>query len=145
MQKRPIKPQAPAHSLIHGDEIYFGHPEHGLLCGRVVAVGRDGCQVAHELAGDAKYLPVTWEQIHGHKARAERKFVVVDQGEDGAIVEDEHGKRAYLHGEIPADESSEDLNQQPLRKAWGNSIEDRLARLEELVASMQTKSWVKNV
>ena len=137
--KHPVKPQSSAHSVIHGDEVYFQHDEHGPLCGRVVAVGKDGCQVAHELAGEAKYLPITWEQIHGHKARAERQFVVVDQGEDGAIVEDDAGRRAYLHGAIPAadadDELDEDVNP-PLRKAWGESVEDRLTRLERLVATL---------
>ena len=135
MQKRPLKPQAPTHSVIHGDEVYFHHAEHGPLCGRVVAVGRDGCQVAHELAGDAKFLPVTWDRIHGHKTRAERKFVLVDQGEDGAIVEDETGQRAFLRGELPANESAEELNP-PLRKAWGESVEDRLSRLERMVARL---------
>jgi len=130
MQKRPLKPQAPTHSVIHGDEVYFHHAEHGPLCGRVVAVGRDGCQVAHELAGDAKFLPVTWDRIHGHKTRAERKFVLVDQGEDGAIVEDEDGKRAFLRGELPAEDDPDEPVDEPVRKACGHPVEDRLPRLD---------------
>lgn len=132
MQQRPLNPQQPSHSVIHGDEIYFSHDEHGPLTGRVVAVGRHGCQVAHELAGDAKYMPVTWDRIHGHKARAQRKFMIVDQGEDGAIVEDESGKRAFVLGDMPEDDDTDP----PLAKSWGLTIEDRLTRLEALVAQL---------
>jgi predicted ABC-type ATPase len=130
MSKRPLQPQTPTHSVIHGDEIYFQHARHGPLTGRVVAVGRDGCQVAHELAGEAKYLPVTWDAIHGHKARAQRQFVLVDQGEDGAIVEDETGQRAFLRGELPAEDDPDEPVDEPVRKACGHPVEDRLPRLD---------------
>ena len=130
MSKRPLQPQTPTHSVIHGDEIYFQHARHGPLTGRVVAVGRDGCQVAHELAGEAKYLPVTWDAIHGHKARAQRQFALVDQGEDGAIVEDETGQRAFLRGELPAEDDPDEPVDEPVRKACGHPVEDRLPRLD---------------
>jgi hypothetical protein len=102
--------------VVLGDELYFHHGEHGPLCGRVAALGEHGVQIEHELAGDARYFPVPWEKIHGHKARKKRRFLLVDRGEDGAIAEDEDGRRVFIRGEIPEDETDGEPGE-PLAKA----------------------------
>jgi hypothetical protein len=107
---RAIKPASPEPGgVAPGDELYFHHPEHGPLCGRVAALGEHGVRIEHTLAGEERYFRVPWEQVHGHKARAERRFVLVDRGEDGAIAEDEDGRRVFIRGEIPEDDGREPL------------------------------------
>jgi hypothetical protein len=129
------KPSTPRHSLIHDDVVYFHHPEHGPLYGRVCGKpGEHGCHVEHELAGEQRYFQVPHESIVGRKQSAQRRFVIVDRGEDAAIVEDEHGERRFVVGDLPEDDD------EPLQKAWGHSIEDRLSRLEALVAALQPET-----
>jgi hypothetical protein len=95
------------HSVVEGDDLYFQHPEHGVASGRVVAVGQHGVQVSHESVPEP--LKVRWESVLGHKARAQRKLVVIDKGEDGSIAEDESGKRVYINGRIPESDPREPL------------------------------------
>ncbi|NCA72633.1 MAG: hypothetical protein EOM91_21770 [Sphingobacteriia bacterium] len=47
---------------------------------------------------DGKRVPVKWEHILGHKERLGFGARVVDQGDDGAIVEDDNGQRHYMEG-----------------------------------------------
>lgn len=75
-----------------GDEIYFNHPT-GPQCGRVAAYGKHGVTVHH--AG--KPHSVKWEHILGHKKRANKKYNIIDEGEDGLIVGDAAGKRKFLN------------------------------------------------
>jgi hypothetical protein len=93
-QKPTAKPKTSSipHSAIPGDEVYFQHPEHGILSGKVLSAGEHGCVLQHK-HGRRR---VTWEEVHGHKKRAEHALSVVDQGEDGFIAEDRHGKRVFV-------------------------------------------------
>jgi hypothetical protein len=88
-------------SVIEGDELYFQHPTRGVSSAQVRSVGKHGVRVADDEAPEG--LPVRWEHVLGHKARAQRKLVVIDKGEDGSIAEDESGKRVYINGRIPGD------------------------------------------
>jgi hypothetical protein len=98
-QKRP----APNPNVIDGDVLYFQHKDHGALSGRVHAVGKDGVTVAHE-TGEDGFHRVPWADVLGHKERRARKLTLVERGEDGAIAEDEDGKRVFVEGEIPEEE-----------------------------------------
>lgn len=85
-----------------GDEVFFhfkGQPK----CGKVVAVGRHGCTVDHQ--GEPHKLK--WEHLAGHKSRAPQEYKVLEHGEDGVIVENQHGQRRYLG--IPPDAKEEQL------------------------------------
>lgn len=74
-----------------GDEVFFHH--RGAPCvGKVLAAGRHGCTLEHE---GAKHR-VKWEKIAGHKSRAPQQYRVLHEGEDGVIVENQHGKRRFL-------------------------------------------------
>jgi hypothetical protein len=95
------------HSVIEGDELYFQHPTRGVSCAAVRSVGKHGVRVSDDEAPEG--LPVRWEHVLGHKARAQRKLVVVDKGEDGSIAEDESGKRVYINGRIPGEAPSAPL------------------------------------
>lgn len=74
-----------------GDEVYFhykGEPK----TGKVVCAGRHGCIVDE----GGKRHKLKWHQLAGHKSRTPMHYRVVDQGEDGIIVECQHGKRRLL-------------------------------------------------
>lgn len=86
--------------VIVGDEVYYHHPEHGVLSGPVASTGKDGVMVRQ---GDDHH-GVLWESLLGHKRRHIRRLRVVERGEDGFIAEDEDGKRSYYSGEAPPDE-----------------------------------------
>lgn len=101
-----------------GDSVYFRHREKGVSFGRVTAHGRDGATCCDD---DGQTYQVPWADVLGHRARKQRAVTVVDRGEDGAIVEDESGRRAYLHGELDALEGEEppgaEEADEPMRKA----------------------------
>lgn len=79
------------------DHIYFSHKS-GPKSGRVLCHGKHGAVVRCD---ENKRHKVRWEQVLGHKERVEHKLKMVDRGEDGAIVEHEDGRRAFVAGEIP--------------------------------------------
>lgn len=79
-----------------GDELYFHHAGEP-RSGRVVAHGKHGCT----LDCDGKHHPVKWDRVLGHKKRASQHYSVVDQGEDGMIVEDASGKKRFIS--VPGD------------------------------------------
>ncbi|HET7675398.1 MAG TPA: zeta toxin family protein [Gammaproteobacteria bacterium] len=80
-----------------GDHIYFQAAD-GPLAGQVKAVGEHGCTVCC----DGRNHLVKWRHVLGHKQRMQHAVRIVDQGEDGALVEDEDGRRRYLAGKIAA-------------------------------------------
>lgn len=98
------KPSVPGRHIVDGDVVYFRHEQHGPLSGRVVCVGKDGVTIAHE-TGDDGHHRVLWGDLLGHKERRQRRLTIVDRGEDGGIAVDEDGKRVFVEGELPEDES----------------------------------------
>lgn len=95
-----------------GDEVYFHHK--GVpKAGKVLCTGVHGCTVEHE--GEKHKLK--WEHLAGHKSRAPQDYKVIDHGEDGLIVENQHGKRRFLG--IPPEAREEQLelsDQKPAKK-----------------------------
>ena len=74
-----------------GDEVYINHAK-GPRAGRVVAHGEHGATVDC----DGERHKVGWKHVLGAKKRATQHYNVVDQGEDGMIVEDAAGMRRYI-------------------------------------------------
>lgn len=83
-----------------GDHLYVHHK--GQPCtGMVKAHGRHGVTVDI----DGQHHQVKWQHVLGHKKRAGQRYAVVDQGEDGMLVEDGTGRRRYV---ATPNESKED-------------------------------------
>ncbi len=99
-------PPVPGRNIIDGDVVYFNHKEHGPLAGRVASIGKHGCTIEHETGKDG-YHQVLWEDVLGHKERRVRKLTLLERGEDGGIAVDEDGKRVFVGGELPEDESDQ--------------------------------------
>lgn len=74
--------------VIVGDEVYCHH-QAGPHAGKVVAHGKHGVT----LEGGRK---VRWEHVLGHKRRAAQEYTIVDEGEDGCIVQDKNGLRQFI-------------------------------------------------
>lgn len=89
-----------------GDEVFFHHKGEP-KCGKVLCTGKHGCVVEHE--GERHKLK--WEHIAGHKSRAPQSYKVLHHGEDGLIVENQHGQRRYLG--IPPEARAERLELAP--------------------------------
>jgi len=103
MTYQPPKPRAepePKPGVEVGDELYIHHQ--GQPCtGKVKAHGRHGVTV--DVGG--KHAKVRWEQVLGHKKRALQQYSVLDQGEDGMLVQDGTGRRRFI---ATPNESKED-------------------------------------
>ena len=83
-----------------GDELYIHHK--GQPCtGKVKAHGRHGVTV--DVAGE--HAQVKWDKVLGHKKRALQRYSIMDQGEDGMLVEDGTGRRRFI---ATPNESKED-------------------------------------
>jgi len=78
--------------IVKGDHVYFQTPK-GPRSGEVKAVGKHGAKVLC----DGKHHKVKHAHVLGMKQKIERKFTVIDQGGDGALVEDSEGKQLYIH------------------------------------------------
>lgn len=84
------------------DEVYFHHK--GVpKSGKVLCVGAHGCTVK---SGD-EHHKLKWEHIKGHKKRSPQNYKILESGEDGIIVENQHGRRKLLS--IPPEAKSEQL------------------------------------
>lgn len=131
-----------------GDHVYFDHPA-GPKTGRVVACGKHGVTL------DCEGQPhkVHWNKVLGHKKRQPQRFNVIDEGEDGLIVEDQTGKRRYLH--IPPESRAEKMvaksfnggqrlmlfaKAEPVKNRPGLSLKDITDK-----AGHQTKRWVRTI
>ncbi len=99
LQPRQSEPR----DVVAGDHVYYGHAEHGPQTGEVVSVGRDGFRCAHARDGGGQDT-VRWDDMLGHKARKQRRFVMVDSGEDGSIARAEDGKMHFIRGASPQPE-----------------------------------------
>lgn len=89
-----------------GDEIFFylkGDPKSG----RVICSGKTGCIVDHE----GKKIKLKWKHVAGTKRRVPQTYRVIDQGEDGLIIENQKGRRKYLG--IPPEARGEKLKLTP--------------------------------
>lgn len=91
-----MKPQAkekPAENpgVDVGDEVYINHVK-GPCAGKVVAHGAHGATVDV----DGTRHKVGWKHVLGAKKRAAQHYNVIDEGEDGMIVEDAAGMRRYI-------------------------------------------------
>lgn len=124
----------------HGDEVYFtvnGKP----ATGKVLAAGKHGCTVQDGFGATRK---LKHAHILGYKSRVDATAKVVDQGADGAIIEDEHGRRNYVHGYQSPPESEPITGQQQdawgdLAKAFGTPVLMGLvARVEALEREIQS-------
>lgn len=93
-----------------GDEVFFHHLGQPKV-GKVLCAGRHGCTVDHE--GERHQLK--WEHVAGHKSRVQQNYKVVHDGEDGVIVENEHGHRRLL--QIPQEAKAEQLKLDPKPKS----------------------------
>lgn len=86
----------PRPRLVTGDCVYYRHPETGdPHHGEVAAIGEHGFLVDADGGGEHRVL---WDRYLGHRKRKDQRYRVVDRGEDGLLVEDESGKRLYVHG-----------------------------------------------
>lgn len=87
------KPQSAGRKsdVIVGDEVYFQHKD-GPMTGKVRAHGEHGCHIH----SGGKLHKVEWSKLLGHKRRAHQDYKVVDEGEDGMIVQDKRGLRQFI-------------------------------------------------
>ena len=98
-KERP-KAASPVEGVEPGDLVYVRHEQRGPIAVRVLAHGRDG------LTGECDQKQrhrVTWDRFLGHKTRMLHRYRVIDQGADGALLEDGSGRRRYLKGHLPID------------------------------------------
>jgi predicted kinase len=110
MTAAPKKPEPqPNPDVCKGDHVYFRHGS-GPCAAEVLATGRHGITVRHE----GKHHKVRWEHVLGHKSRKSQKYEVLDEGEDGLIVQDEDGQRRYIT--VPPEARGEKM---VLGKAFG--------------------------
>lgn len=79
------------------DSVYFKHPELGVTHGVVAAVGEHGFTADSE---EGNECGVPWGDFVGHRKRSKRSVKVIDQGEDGMMLEEEDGSRVYFHGRL---------------------------------------------
>ncbi len=86
-----------------GDEIFFHHKGQPLV-GKVKSTGKHGCTVEDDEGNQHR---IKWELLRGHKSRVPQHYKVVHEGEDGIIVENQHGQRRLLG--IGADARAEKL------------------------------------
>lgn len=128
-----------------GDEVYFRHPEGGPKAGKIAAHGKHGCHIDC----DGRRLKVRWEHMLGHKVRLQPDYSVVDEGEDGMIVQEPRGRRRYIHD---PDSPSADIQKSamPLALIFGHgddlmkAIKNRPGLALQTVtdkAGHQTKRW----
>jgi len=94
-----VKNQVPTNRS-KGDEIYF-HSHKGPMSGKILSTGKHG----HTVHGDdAVRYKVKHEHVLGGKQQMTRRYSVFNQGDDGAILADEAGKRSYIDGQLPSGE-----------------------------------------
>jgi len=110
-----------------GDSLYFTGPG-GVRYGRLLAHGKHGAI----LDIDGTHTPVRWEHILGHRERAAYNARIVDQGEDGAIVEDESGEKAFVAGltadQLAGDEPEDEPEDKPQNATPATGWESVMAK-----------------
>lgn len=102
-QKPGDRPEPePNPDVCRGDHVYFQHKA-GPQAAEVLCTGKHGITVKH----GGGHHKVRWEHVLGHKKRAAQKYDVLDEGEDGLIVQDADGQRRYLN--IPPEARAEKM------------------------------------
>lgn len=89
-----------------GDEVFFyykGEPR----IGKVVCSGKSGCVIEY----NGKQHKLKWDKVAGHKKRTAQSYRILEEGEDGCIVENQDGKRKYLR--IPPESRAEQFKLTP--------------------------------
>ena len=77
--------------------------------------GKDGFQMDHE-DDKARRVSVPWSKYIGHRERMGWSGRVVDQGDDGAVVESDDGKRHFIEGFDAGDEPEQEPEPGPWEK-----------------------------
>jgi hypothetical protein len=112
--KPPTRPEPPGPGerplCERGDVIYCRTAAGRPFTGKVLAHGEHGCTVEN----GGKPHKVRWEHYLGHRSRANVKLSIMDEGEDGFLAQDEHGRTRYYADPLTVGE--EDL-EEPLGKA----------------------------
>ena len=111
--KPPVKKKpepVPNPDVVLGDHVYFQHKD-GPQSAQVKAIGKHGITVDH----GGKPHRVHWHKVLGHKQRCEQRYDVLEEGEDGLIVQDQRGQRKYLN--IPPEARGEKMM---LEKSMGS-------------------------
>lgn len=104
----PTNPAQPRAGVEVGDHLYVHH--RGQACAGVVqAHGRHGVTV--DVDGQPHKLK--WDKVLGHKKRAEQRYEMIDDGEDGMLVKDHQGKQRYVA--VPNEAKEDPL----VAKSWG--------------------------
>ena len=125
----PRRPGKPRPGVERGDEVYFKAGDQHTH-GRVASHGAHGCHIDHE-GGRAR---VYWEDILGHKSRSAKSAKVVNQGDDGFLMEDDHGRRRFVAGEPPKpDETAADHDAVLEHARKATPLAKALGQLDELV------------
>jgi len=82
-----------------GDHVYFKLGDQHTH-GKVVCHGEHGCHIDH----DGGRSRVYWSDVLGHRSRSAKSAKVIDQGDDGFLMEDDKGRRRFVAGELPEQE-----------------------------------------
>lgn len=134
-----------SHAVI-GDEIFFHHLD-APCCGKVLSVGKHGVTVDHE----GKNHRIEWHRVIGHKKRATQKLRILHEGEDGVIVEDQSGKKRFMHMSSEARESQRMVKSGGERRIVLFMKSDSIANRAGLHLENRTdrtgrnqKKWVRN-
>jgi hypothetical protein len=96
---KPKQPaQKPVAGVEPGDHVYIQHEQRGPIAVRVMAHGKDGLT---GICDQKQRHKVKWDAVLGHKQRMLQRYRLVEQGADGALIEDDQGKRRFIAGEVP--------------------------------------------
>lgn len=98
-------------SAFPGDEVYFHHKGKPKV-GKVKCAGRHGCVVDDEEGAEHK---LKWQHLAGFKSRTPQEYKVLHHGEDGLIVQNQHGHQRYLG--IPPEARAEQLELGPQKNS----------------------------
>jgi hypothetical protein len=123
-------------SVTAGDSIYYHHPDTGVAHhGVVAASGKHGMLVDADGGGEHQ---VRWDKFIAHRKRTERKMTIVDRGEDGQIMEDEAGKRFFVHGSL---EDYEQEQSEPLEKSIPAEVEPSLLQKAQVLSELASAGF----
>ena len=118
----PTKPAPEAYPGVElGDSLYVHHPERGPIAVKVHAQGKHGITATDS---EGHWHRVKWPHVLGAKQRLSQRLTLVEQGEEGAIIEDDEGQRRYLAIDP---EAQAEQPEKPLRKALFTVAEAKAA------------------